>query len=361
MLIQVDYSNGITSKDTMFKPSTFKALGRRESEMEEFIRQNIQLLFTSENAQGAATESLLIVGQQVSNSEKGRTDLVAIDGNGSLTLVEIKRDADDIRLRREAFEFQAIRYAANLATVKTPEQLVALIYAPYIQRHRGDSEFSGYKNLTPTEIAKRKLDSFLSANSAFATFNQKQRIMLIASGFDVQTLSAVAWLVANNVDITCFTLTPGKLLEQDFINIEKILPPPLLDEFLVEFPPRVPAEEKGGGPSRPTQENGVKFNLPKIGELMEAGLLKGGDLLKLRGESEADSKAKILNSNQVEHGGKVLSFNQWGQKVKGWSSINIYDWAELLSTDPARPSRPLTDLRWELHEAREKQRREATD
>ncbi len=361
MLIQVDYSNGITSKDTMFKPSTFKALGRRESEMEEFIRQNIQLLFTSENAQGAATESLLIVGQQVSNTEKGRTDLVAIDGNGYLTLVEIKRDADDIKLRREAFEFQAIRYAANLATVKTPEQLVESIYAPYIEKHRGESQYSSYKSLTASEIAKRKLDEFLEENSAAATFNQKQRIVLIASGFDAQTLSAVAWLVANQVDIACFTLTPGKLLEQDFINIEKILPPPLLQDHYVGLPSRNNTGDKPAGPPRPTNDNGAKVNLPKIGELMKAGLLKQGDFLKLRGESEADSKAKILDSNQVEYGGKTLSYNQWGQKVKGWSAINIYDWAELVSTDPSRPSQSLNSLRWELHETRQRQQNEVTE
>jgi hypothetical protein len=35
---------------------------------------------------------LLIVGQQVINKEGGRSDLVAVDGEGNVVLIELKRD-----------------------------------------------------------------------------------------------------------------------------------------------------------------------------------------------------------------------------------------------------------------------------
>jgi hypothetical protein len=48
--------------------------------------------------------------------------------------VEIKRDRKDIEGRKEAFEFQAIRYAASYATIEDPDDLVNKIYAPYIRK-----------------------------------------------------------------------------------------------------------------------------------------------------------------------------------------------------------------------------------
>ena len=59
-------------------------------------------------------ESMLIVEQQVRNVSSGRSDLTAIDNNGDIVLIEIKRDKADIIGRKESFEFQAIRYAAKL-------------------------------------------------------------------------------------------------------------------------------------------------------------------------------------------------------------------------------------------------------
>lgn len=150
VLIHVDLSNGLARKGTEFEPTTFKKLGLKEADIEEFIRNSIEVLFISENAQEASDESLLIVGQQVLNVQKGRSDLTAVDGNGHLTLIEIKRDVEDIGHRKEALEFQAIRYAASLATVKTPEQLVELVYAPYVEKHRQKKSLVNSATLPPT-------------------------------------------------------------------------------------------------------------------------------------------------------------------------------------------------------------------
>ncbi len=127
MMIHVDITGGLTRKDAVFVPTTFKEINLRESDLEEFIRNHVGILSASENGE-ASSESLLIVGQQVSNAERGRSDLTAVDGNGHLVLIEIKRDLEDIQQRKEPFEFQAIRYAASLATIKTQERLIEQIY-----------------------------------------------------------------------------------------------------------------------------------------------------------------------------------------------------------------------------------------
>lgn len=106
--------------------TTFSELNMLESDIEEILRNSIEMLCDDE-------ESMLIVGRQVRNQSRGRSDLTAIDNNGNIVLIEIKRDKNDIVGRSEAFEFQAIRYAASYATINEIEDLVEKVYAPYIE------------------------------------------------------------------------------------------------------------------------------------------------------------------------------------------------------------------------------------
>jgi hypothetical protein len=323
MFIQVEINAGLKKGDASFKPCTFKELTLKEGHLEDFVRMNVGLFFTDDDT-GEPTENILIVGQQVSNTEKGRTDLIGIDGDANLILVELKRDEDDAKQRSEPFENQAIRYAASLATIETIEALIENIYIPYIEKHKGEKEFAGYQNLTTKEIANRKLvDEFLKQNKATTKFNLKQKIVLVASGFEKQTLSAVSWLIANGVEISCFKITPGKLLDKYFVKIDKVLPPPTLKKKLVGFKPgKASLTESHSLGSKQTKEQ-----LPRMPYLFEKGVLKKGDILVIRGSD--DSEAEVVNSSEVVFKGETLSYNEWGQTVKKWPSINIYDFAIL--------------------------------
>ncbi|WP_191980827.1 hypothetical protein [Clostridium haemolyticum] len=223
MLIPVKIKDSIKLEDIQIENTNFKYLNLREEHIEEFLRKNIEIIFED--------KTLLVVGKQVVNKENGRSDLTAVDENGNLVLIEIKRDVQDIIQRKEAFEFQAIRYAASYAKIKTPDNLVDKIFASYIEKYKDEFELG---ELTAYEKASRILNDFLEKNNALKTFNSKQRIILIASSFDKQTLSASAWLIANNVDISCFELSPIKIGEGYFIDINRILPPPALEDFYVE-------------------------------------------------------------------------------------------------------------------------------
>ncbi|WP_231169720.1 hypothetical protein [Clostridium botulinum] len=222
MLIPVKIKDSIEIENIEIENTNFKFLNLREEHIEEFLRKNIEFIFED--------ETLLVVGKQVVNKENGRSDLTAVDENGNLVLIEIKRDALDIIQRKEAFEFQAIRYAASYAKIKTPDDLVDKIFASYIEKYRDEFELG---ELTAYEKASRILNDFLEKNNALKTFNSKQRIILIASSFDKQTLSASAWLIANNVDVSCFELSPIKIEDSYFIDINRILPPPSLEDFYI--------------------------------------------------------------------------------------------------------------------------------
>ncbi len=315
MYIPVKFGDTIEKDELNIEPTTFKMLNLKERDIEEFLRRNINIIFEDE-------ETLIVVGQQVRTAARGISDLTAIDSEGSLVLIEIKRDVNDIKGRVEAFEFQAIRYAASYAKIQTPEEIVELVYSTYIEKHKSEYDLG---ELTPTERARRDLDQFLKNNDALRTFNGKQRILLVASSFDDQTLSAVAWLISNNVDISCFTITPVIIGRQNFLQIDKILPPAALDEFYVGLAHTSPI----GQPSTIIGKGGRKKTfLPRMNKLFEWGLIKSGVKIKIRNHS--DSEAEVVNEKMVNFKNQKMTYNQWGQKVTSWSSINIYEWTLLL-------------------------------
>lgn len=290
----------------------YKDFNLQEKDLEELLRKNIDILVSD--------ETMLVVGQQLTNSENGRSDLIAIDENGDLVLIEIKRDSDDSKARKETFEFQAIRYAASLSTIKTPEELVDLSFAKYIENHKDEFEV---KELTSREFALRVLKDFIDQNN-IKLFNEKQRIALVASSFERQTESAVSWLISNGVDISCYSVSILEIDKDHFLDIQKILPPQELDSFLVDIKePRVNDAVKPSSRKR--------NYLPRMNKLFEWGIIKPGDFLIIK--NKKNSRAKVIDQKEVEYNEKKLTYNQWGELVTGWSSICIYEWAILEGTD----------------------------
>jgi hypothetical protein len=62
-----------------------------------------------------------------------------------------------------------------------------------------------------------------------------------------------------------------------------------------------------------------------MARLMEWGIVKVGMALTIK--NYEDSEAFVQDAKTVRFKDAVLKFNDWGQKVIGWSSICIYDWA----------------------------------
>ena len=102
-------NNRLQLSDHEIEETSFRQLSVNEADLEEFVRKHIDIIFPD--------ETLLIVGQQVINESRGRSDLVAIDDSASIVLIELKRDAQDMRRRAESLEVQAVRYAANYAMI----------------------------------------------------------------------------------------------------------------------------------------------------------------------------------------------------------------------------------------------------
>lgn len=289
---------------TQIEVTTFAELHMKESDIEEILRKNVDMLCDDE-------ESMLIVGQQVKNESNGRSDLTAIDNNGDIVLIEIKRDKADIAGRKEAFEFQAIRYAASCATIKSSDELIQNIFAPYVEKHI--DEFQQQSGLTSSEIAKRQLSDFISLNNITA-FNARQRIILVASEFDEQTLSAVAWLNSNQVDIGCYQICPYKLGETILIDMKKVLPVVEYDDFYVNVAQK-------GSIQKNRKKDISRRSLPKIDALIEWGIVSAGDVIMAKGSSD---EAVLQANGQVKTDIGIMSIQQWLKMVFRWSSVETY-------------------------------------
>jgi len=286
------------------EPATFADLNLKENDLEEMLRNSIEILCDDE-------ESLLIVGRQVKNEQLGRSDLTAIDHNGNVVLIELKRDKNDIVRRKEGFEFQAIRYAASYATIESVEDFVRKVYAPYIEKYRHEFNIG---SLTTYELGVRMLTEFLESNESEERFNKNQKVILVASEFDEQTLSAVAWLNKNGVDMTCIQLTPYRINEDTYLDAAKVLPLEEYNDYYVNL------MDVSVGKVSPSGTRKRKI-LPKINDMLEWGVVKAGDIIQAKGR---ESQGTLLENGHVLVDGSEMSLQKWLQNVFGWASVHTY-------------------------------------
>jgi len=199
---QIDVENKRLKKLTPIKFSEFEI--KERFDIEEWIRKN----------PGVLEETLLIIGEQNSLPSGRQADLLAIDKNGNLAIIELKRDDSG----REV-HWQAITYAAQFSEY-SPNDIITL-FEEYLQDNNED----------PDE-AKSKIEAFIEED--LEKINQKQRIILVSKEFHQDVLKAAKWLSEEyGMDIKCVRLVPFKDEDGDlFLNSEVLIPTPGLEEYI---------------------------------------------------------------------------------------------------------------------------------
>ncbi len=86
--------------------------GQEEHIEELLVRYPGLLNFEAFEPSMSSNDEVLIVSRQPISSNRKRADLLGVHRDGSLVVIEIKRDAGDAKVRSESMEFQALRYAA---------------------------------------------------------------------------------------------------------------------------------------------------------------------------------------------------------------------------------------------------------
>lgn len=207
-------------------------------------------------------ESLFLIARQAVLPNAGRVDVLALDRNGRVVVVEIKRDVDRAQLA------QCLEYAGWARTTNLEE--LATIY----QRGDADSFWRDWQVFTDSP--------------APVPINRSPRLVLIASEFHERTQEALDFLRENGVPVD---VVPVNLYEDEqgrrFVDVE------------AEHEPIVVALDGEGGRER--AEVTVGGRRVRVADLIEADLLAPGDSLVWdRPRLGVTCRARIADNGAIE-------------------------------------------------------------
>jgi hypothetical protein len=150
-------------------------------------------------------EELLFLGEEVTPTDvvSDRIDILAMDRQGAVVVVELKRGANKLQL------LQALSYAAMISEWET-EGIVSRLAT-----FRVCSE----------EDAEEEIQRFLDED--ISVLNERQRIILIAEDYDYQVLATAKWLAEKyEVDIACWKVELAEDSGAEYLSFGCVYPPP---------------------------------------------------------------------------------------------------------------------------------------
>lgn len=169
-----------------------------------------------EKAPDILGEKLLIIGKNYRLSSGRHVDLLALDRQGNVVIIELKRDSSVISV-----DWQSVIYAAYFADFTSED--ICHIYADYL---RVNTDSSGQKS-EATSLIK----DFLG--NAFERLNSNQRLLLVAKDFHVDLISSALWLHQYGVDITCINLVLFSDADNNlFIDTHTVIPLSDAEDYL---------------------------------------------------------------------------------------------------------------------------------
>jgi len=165
-------------------------------------------------------EELLIITTEYDKFDKTneRLDLLAIDKEGNLVIVELKRDDSG-----KYVDLQAIKYAAYCSTLTLDD--LSKVYLDYLTGNGEKSDF---------EDVKSRIIEFID-NDEFEELNDSPRIILVSREFRSEVTASVLWLRKFGLDISCIKLSPYQMDENTIIFSSNILIPlPEAEDFIIK-------------------------------------------------------------------------------------------------------------------------------
>ena len=184
----------------------FSSLGLEErTDIQEWVVANPEIL----------GDDLLIIAKEFSDFDltKERLDLLAIDRDGKLVIIELKRDDSG-----KDVHGQAIKYASYLRDAK-PEKIIRI--------------FADYERFSEAEA---KILEHIETDS-LDNLNGDQRIILASHRFAREVTSAVLWLndkAQNKNLITCVQLIPHQDDDEIFLQTKTIIPDPGAPRYSIQ-------------------------------------------------------------------------------------------------------------------------------
>ena len=185
----------------------FASLGLQERDIQDWVVAN----------PGILGDDLLIIAKEFSDFDrtKERLDLLAVDPDGKLVIIELKRDHSGADAH-----WQAIKYASYLRQT-TQEQIIRMLVA---QRSLSDSE------------AVDKLTDHLESGS-LENLNHDQRIILASHRFAAEVTSAALWMnekARSENLITCVQITPYQDGDALYLQSNILIPVPGTEPYTIQ-------------------------------------------------------------------------------------------------------------------------------
>ena len=186
-------------------------------------------------------EELCIITSEYDRFDKTneRLDLLALDKEGNVVVIELKRDDSG-----KSVDLQALKYAAYCSTLRLADLVDMYIR---FQKQKGTS-------LSPDSAQQAILD-FIE-NDDFEELNDRPRIILVAREFRPEVTASVLWLRKFSMDITCVKWDPYELSEDCVaVNSSVLIPLPEARDFVIQTEKKEIAEHT----KTLTQAEYVKF------------------------------------------------------------------------------------------------------
>ena len=165
-------------------------------------------------------EELLIITTEYDKFDKTkeRLDLLALDKEGTVVIIELKRDDSGKNV-----DLQALKYAAYCSNLTLDE--LSGIFKKYSEKSTSNLSL---------ENARKKILEFIS-NVDFEEINDKPRIILVSKEFRQEVTASVLWLRKFNLDIKCIRLTPYKLAGEKIVfEANTIIPLPEAEDYIIQ-------------------------------------------------------------------------------------------------------------------------------
>lgn len=186
-------------------PSDFASLGLRErQDLQAYLFHNVAVL----------GDDLKVVAQEYGSWEdaRRRLDLLAIDREGHLVVIELKRTNEGGHA-----ELQALRYASMIAAMTFDDVVDA--YAATLATPAG-------RGLSAAGADPREdLTAFLDSDKETPALSEDVRLVIVAADFGRELTTAVLWLNSfERMDIRCIRLRPYSLEGRTLLDVEQVIP-----------------------------------------------------------------------------------------------------------------------------------------
>jgi hypothetical protein len=180
-------------------------------------RQHLQAARTRQIA--VVAPNCLVISEEFAEwtGSQRRIDLLAVNKDGNLVVVELKRTETG-----EHMELQSLRYAAMVSTLTFSRAVE--IYQKYL-------------NSIGDELnAENSLLEFLGWEEPQEDdFALDVSIVLVSSDFSKELTTSVMWLNERNIDIRCVRFTPYKYQNQVLIDVQQIIPLPEAESYQIKI------------------------------------------------------------------------------------------------------------------------------